>query len=80
MEQATTRMRGICKRFFEGKGFGFILGQDGTEFFFHFSAIQMEGFKVLSEGQGVEFEPANAEKGPIALNVVPTQDSTKGSS
>lgn len=77
MAQAT-RMRGICKRFFDKKGFGWILGQDGSQYFCHFSSIQMPGFKALVEGQDVEFEPANAEKGPVAVNVLPLEESTKG--
>jgi len=81
MEQKT-KMRGICKSFLERKGYGFVLGQDGREFFFHYSSIKMPGFKVLAEGQEVEFEtvePVNAQKGPAAINIIPFQDSIKGS-
>ena len=51
------------------KGFGFIEREDGDDVFVHFSAIQSEGFKTLEEGQDVEFEIVEGERGPQAANV-----------
>jgi CspA family cold shock protein len=61
---------GSCKWFRQDKGYGFIT-EDGTgkDFFIHFENIQMDGFKVLQTGEKVEFEPENAEKGWMAINV-----------
>jgi CspA family cold shock protein len=52
------------------KGFGFISREGGEDVFVHFSAISMEGFKTLAEGQEVEFEIRTGEKGLHAANVV----------
>lgn len=52
------------------KGFGFISDENGNDVFVHFSALQMDGFKVLDEGEEVEFDVVNGEKGPQASNVV----------
>lgn len=52
------KMKGTVAWFSEAKGYGFIIGDDTKEYFCHFSAIQMEGFKFLTEGQKVEFEAA----------------------
>ncbi len=62
--------RGKVKWFNESKGYGFIEQEGGDDVFVHFSAIQMDGYKTLSEGQDVEFELANGDKGPHATNVV----------
>ena len=62
-------MKGTVKWFDAKKGFGFISDEEGTDVFVHFSALQMEGFKVLDEGDEVEFEVIQAEKGPQAANV-----------
>src|SRR5688572_5125774 len=51
------------------KGFGFIKGETGQEYFFHQSAIYGEGIADLREGDGVEFEVADSPKGPRAANV-----------
>jgi len=56
---------GTVKWFNRTKGFGFIEREEGDDVFVHFSEIQSEGFKVLDEGDSVEFE----EKGPQATNV-----------
>lgn len=62
--------KGQVKWFDEGKGFGFIEREDGPDVFVHFSSIQGEGFKTLAEGQAVEFEVVEDEKGLKAVNVV----------
>ena len=58
------------KWFNKEKGFGFITGEDGKDVFAHFSQIQKEGFKELFEGQEVEFEITEGQKGPQASNIV----------
>lgn len=63
-------MTGKVKWFNSEKGFGFIERQDGDDVFVHFSAIQSEGFKTLEEGQDVEFEIVDGDRGPQAANVV----------
>ncbi|MDY2922908.1 MAG: cold shock domain-containing protein [Eubacterium sp.] len=62
-------MKGTVKWFNAKKGFGFISDEDGKDVFVHFSALQMDGFKVLEEGDEVEFEVIDGEKGPQAANV-----------
>jgi CspA family cold shock protein len=62
-------MQGKVKWFNAEKGYGFIEKDDGGDVFVHFSAIQGEGFKTLEEGQGVEFEVVDGERGPQAVNV-----------
>lgn len=63
--------RGRVKWFNENKGYGFIEQEDGSgDVFVHFTAIQEEGFKTLTEGQEVEFEIVQGEKGLQAANVV----------
>lgn len=61
--------RGRVKWFSAKKGYGFISREDGSDVFVHFSAIQGDGFKTLVEGQEVEFEIVDGEKGPQAVNV-----------
>ena len=63
-------MKGKVKWFNAKKGFGFISDENGNDVFVHFSALQMDGFKVLDEGEEVEFDVVNGEKGPQASNVV----------
>jgi cold shock protein len=62
---------GTVKWFKDDKGYGFITGEDGTDAFVHFSAIQMEGFKSLQEGQKVTYDVTQGPKGPQASNVRP---------
>ena len=60
---------GTVKWFTAKKGYGFISDQNGDDIFVHFSALNMSGFKVLEEGDKVEFEVIEGEKGPQAANV-----------
>ena len=60
---------GTVKWFNEAKGFGFIEQESGPDVFVHFSNIEGDGFKTLSEGQRVEFTVAEGEKGPQAEGV-----------
>ncbi|WP_077624125.1 cold shock domain-containing protein [Sediminibacillus massiliensis] len=64
-------MTGKVKWFNADKGFGFIEREGGDDVFVHFSAIQTEGFKTLEEGQEVEFEIVEGNRGPQAANVTP---------
>jgi CspA family cold shock protein len=63
-------MQGTVKWFNADKGYGFIESSDGGDVFVHFSAIQGEGFKTLEEGQSVEFDVVEGNRGPQAANVV----------
>jgi len=63
---------GTVKWFNESKGFGFITPEDGSkDVFVHFSAIQGSGFRSLAEGQKVQFDVEQGQKGPSAVNVQP---------
>ena len=65
------RIIGTVKWFNYAKGFGFITPENGDkDCFVHHTAIQAEGFKTLAEGQRVEFEVVQGQKGPAAQNVV----------
>jgi cold shock protein len=61
---------GVVKWFNDSKGFGFIEQENGADVFVHFSSIQGDGFKSLSEGQKVSFEIVQGSKGLQASNVV----------
>ena len=63
------RISGTVKWFNDAKGFGFIAREGGPDVFVHFSAIQSDGFKSLQEGDRVEFEIEQGQKGPQAANV-----------
>jgi cold shock protein len=63
------RLTGTVKWFNDAKGFGFIQREGGPDVFVHFSAIQSSGFKSLAEGDTVEFEIVDGQKGPQAANV-----------
>lgn len=61
---------GRVKWFDNSKGYGFIEAEGGRDVFVHYSAIQGDGFKTLNEGQMVQFEVAQGDKGLQAINVV----------
>ncbi len=63
-------VKGTVKWFNATKGYGFISTEEGEDVFVHYSAIESEGFKTLDEGQDVEFEIVQGEKGPQATNVI----------
>ena len=63
-------MQGRVKWFNRQKGYGFIEMDDGQDVFVHYSEIQDEGFKTLEEGQKVEFDVVEGNRGPQATNVV----------
>ncbi len=63
-------MIGTVKWFNAEKGFGFIEREEGDDVFVHFSAIEGDGFKTLDEGQQVEFDIVEGNRGPQAANVV----------
>jgi len=67
---AGERVNGTVKWFNDAKGFGFIEQEGGQDVFVHHSAIVMEGFKTLKEGQKVTMEVTQASKGPQAENVI----------
>jgi len=62
--------KGTVKWFNAKKGYGFLCDEEGNEIFVHFSAIVMDGFKVLEEGMPVQFDIVDGAKGPQAANVV----------
>jgi cold shock protein len=63
-------MKGVVKWFDADKGYGFISSAEGKDIFVHFSAIQAEGYKSLAEGDQVEFDVKDGDRGPQAANVV----------
>ncbi|MEE9557584.1 MAG: cold shock domain-containing protein [Candidatus Adiutricales bacterium] len=62
--------QGTVKWFSEKKGYGFITEEDGRDVFVHYSSIDMPGFKTLAEGEQVNFEIEESDRGPMAKNVV----------
>ncbi len=62
-------IKGTVKWFNATKGYGFISSENGEDVFVHYSAISGDGFKTLEEGQNVEFEIVEGQKGPQATNV-----------
>ena len=67
------RFQGTVKWFNDAKGYGFIAYEGGKDVFVHFSAIQTPGFKSLAEGDRVEFEIVQGQKGPQAADVIKVQ-------
>ena len=73
-EEEKVRLKGTVKWFNNAKGFGFIGREDGNpDVFVHYSAISSEGYKSLQEGDAVEFEIVDGQKGPQAGNVTRVQ-------
>ena len=64
---------GTVKWFNADKGYGFIAPESGEDVFVHFSAIQSTGYRSLDEGQAVEFDITQGQKGPQAANVRPLE-------
>ena len=69
-ERHMARLNGVVKWFNDAKGYGFISREGGPDVFVHYSAIQAGGFKSLAEGDRVEFEIVQGQKGPQASDVV----------
>ena len=70
------RERGLVKWFNAAKGYGFIRRSSGEDVFVHFSAIAMEGYKALEDGQSVEFEAQQGPKGLHAAEVIVVEAAT----
>ena len=66
-------LKGTVKWFNNAKGYGFIGREDGPDVFVHYSAITGEGYKSLQEGDAVDFEIVQGQKGPQAANVTKAQ-------
>jgi len=66
------RLKGTVKWFNNAKGYGFLGRDDGPDVFIHYSSITTEGYKSLQEGDKVEFEIVQGQKGPQAANVTKT--------
>ncbi|HEX9074656.1 MAG: cold-shock protein [Acidobacteriota bacterium] len=64
------RITGTVKWFNSAKGYGFIAREGGKDVFVHFSAVQMDGYRTLNEGDQVEFAIEDSPKGPQAVSVV----------
>lgn len=67
------RQKGTVKWFNDAKGYGFIQRVDGKDVFVHYSSIRGEGHRTLLEGQMVEFDVSNGDKGPLADDVSVTE-------
>lgn len=63
-------MKGKVKMFNKEKGFGFITTEEGNDVFFHYSELQVEGFKTAEPGEEVEFEVQDSPRGPRASKIV----------
>ncbi|OQC50392.1 MAG: Cold shock protein 1 [Tenericutes bacterium ADurb.Bin024] len=63
-------MKGTIKQFNQERGYGFIRAEDGTDVFFHYSSLVMDGFKTITTGEKVEFTLEQSDRGPRAANIV----------
>lgn len=63
------KLNGKVKSFNKSKGYGFIIDENGNEYFFHFSSLNMEGFKTVKSDDKVSFESQIGEKGKRAINI-----------
>jgi cold shock protein len=68
-DNTVARIKGKVKWFNNAKGYGFIGRDDGPDVFVHYSGISADGYKSLQEGDDVEFEIVDGQKGPQAANV-----------
>jgi CspA family cold shock protein len=73
-KEVITLPKGTVKWFNEKKGYGFITQEDGQEIFVHFSSISMPGFKTLAEGDEVQFDVEDGDRGAVAKNVTRAQE------
>ncbi len=62
-------MKGTIKMFNKEKGFGFIRAEDGNDVFFHYSSLVMDGFKTVDQGEDVEFDLEQSDRGLRAANI-----------
>src|ERR1039458_4029461 len=74
-QELVAQHKGIVKCFNNAKGYGFIGREDGPDVFVHYSAIRLDGYKTLKEGDDVEFDIVEGQKGPQADGVVRNRDS-----
>ncbi len=74
-QDSELRQRGVVKWFSDPKGYGFILREQEADIFVHHTAIQMDGFRTLKEGQRVMYDLLQSPKGLQAANVVPVGES-----
>ena len=70
LKKGVIDMTGTVKWFNSDKGYGFISTEEGKDVFVHFSAIQSDGYKSLEEGEKVEFDVVNSDRGETAAHVV----------
>jgi CspA family cold shock protein len=73
-QEPVAQYKGKVKWFNNAKGYGFIGREDGPDVFVHYSAIQLDGYKTLKEGDDVEFDVVQGQKGPQADAVIRLRD------
>lgn len=69
--------KGTVKWFNSAKGYGFLTMEEGTDIFVHYSGINKDGFKSLEEGQNVEFDVVDVERGKQAVNVTVIEENAE---